>query len=270
MFFIALILGFSSFLQSAELPVDMHGTAPVVSRSRQYFRVMKTRPFPSTSLPSWNGHFSAQKFQSTREDRIALLKVKRNVRRVLNLFPEEQRNLLENLVIKKEEHPSRGMANSSKIILHTDSIASNDEMIAVLVHEMGHVIDLGGLESINGGVSHFYDRGKIFFKADPSVDFYNFSWRNVTSQKGESVRTDFVSGYALTNPFEDFAESFLFYRLHGEKFRYLTQYSDVLSQKYAFFQDQVFAGEEFQMEKEVSKEFIAGKSLVWDATLLEL
>jgi hypothetical protein len=270
MFFIALLLGFFSFIPSAEMPAGMHSAAPASFQSRQQFRVIRTRPFPSISMPSWEGHFSAQKFQSTREDRIALLQVKHNVRKVLNLFPKEQRNVLKNLIIKKEKNPSRGMANSKKIILHTDSISSNDEMVSVLVHEMGHVIDLGGLTSINGGVSNFFSKGKTFFADDPSVDFYNISWRNIDSKKGESVRADFVSGYAMSDPFEDFAESFLFYRLHGEKFRYLSHSSEALQEKYDFFKENVFKETEFQLDKEVTENFIAGKSLVWDATLLEL
>jgi len=270
MFFITLLFGLLNFTASADVSVDMHLSAPVATSARQRLRVVRTRPFPSVSLPNWKGHFSAQKFQSTREDRIALLKVKRNVRKVLSSFEPEQINVLKNLIIKNEKHVSRGMANSKKIILHTDSIGTDDEMIAVLVHELGHVIDLGGLHSINGGASAFKDKTKTFFKGDPSVDFYSITWKDSHTKKNEIVREDFVSGYAMSNCFEDFAESFLFYRMHGEKFRYLAERSEVMGEKYDFFKEHVFEGKEFQTEKEVSAEFIAGKSLVWDATLLEL
>jgi len=244
--------------------------APVQMSVRQRLRVIRTRPFPSVSLPNWEGHFSAQKFQKTREDRIALLKVKQNVKKVLSSFQPEQINILKDLVIKNQKHVSRGMANSKKIILHTDSISTDDEMVSVLIHELGHVIDLGGLTSINGGASAFTDKTKTFFKDDPSVDFYSLSWKTSDTKKNNVVPKDFVSGYAMTNCFEDFAESFLFYRMHGEKFRYLGESSDVLREKYDFFKEQVFEGKEFQINEKVSAEFIAGKTLVWDATLLEL
>jgi hypothetical protein len=270
MFFIALFLGLIAFTAPAEMPVDMHLSAPVQVPVRQRLRVVRTRPFPSVKMPNWNGHFSAQKFQKTREDRIALLKVKQNVRKVLSSFEPEQINVLKNLVIKNQKHPSRGMANSKKIILHTDSITTDDEMVAVLVHEFGHVIDLGGLKSINGGVSNFRDKSKIFFNDDPSVDFYSLAWKTSDKKREDVSRADFVSGYAMASCFEDFAESFLFYRMHGEKFRYLSQESEVLGAKYDFFRDQVFNGDEFQIDESVSEAFIAGKSLVWDATLLGL
>ncbi len=269
MFFIALFLGLVAITAPADMPTEMHMSAPVQYSSRQRLRVVRTRPFPAVQLSNWKGHFSAQKFSHTREDRMALLKVKRNVRRVLSSFDTKQTEVLKNLVIKNETHPSRGMANSKKIILHIESISSDDEMISVLIHELGHVIDLGGLKSINGGASDFRDKTKTFFNNDPSVDFYALAWKSSDKKKEGIVRADFVSGYAMTNCFEDFAESFLFYRMHGEKFRYLAQSSDVLSAKYDFFKTQVF-DREFQIEKEVSDEFIAGKSLVWDATLLEL
>jgi hypothetical protein len=270
MFFITLLFGLATFMTPADVPVAMHDSAPVQRSVRQRLRVIRTRPFPSVSTPNWEGHFSAQKFQKTREDRIALLKVKQNVKKVLSSFEPEQINVLKNLVIKNQKHASRGMANSKKIILHTESIETDDEMVSVLIHELGHVTDLGGLKSINGGASAFVDRTKTFFNDDLSVDFYSLSWKDSDTLKMDIVHTDFVSGYAMSNCFEDFAESFLFYRMHGEKFRYLGESSDVLSAKYDFFKEHVFAGKEFQTEKEVSAEFVAGKSLVWDATMLEL
>ncbi len=270
MFLISFFLGFIALATPAEMPVDMHTSAPVSTTMRQRLTVVRTRPFPSVWLPNWNGYFSAQKFTSTREDQIALLKVKQNIKKALASFSEDQINTLESLVIKKEKNASRGMANSKKIILHTDSIETDDEMIAVLVHEIGHVIDLGQLQSINGGASAFRDKTKVFFNDDPSVDFYALAWKTSDTKKEGIVREDFVSGYAMSSCFEDFAESFLFYRMHGEKFRYLAESSAVLRAKYDFFKTQVFDEKEFQTEKEVSENFIAGKSLVWDATLLSL
>ena len=49
------------------------------------------------------------------------------------------------------------------------------------------------------------------------------------------ITTDFVSGYGMSNPFEDFAESQNMYLYHREIFVYLASTSKVLQRKYEYF-----------------------------------
>ena len=58
--------------------------------------------------------------------------------------------------------------------------------------------------------------------------------------------SDFVSGYAATNVYEDFAETALFYMLHNDDFVLKSYESEILEQKYNFFRDEVFINQEFQ------------------------
>lgn len=57
---------------------------------------------------------------------------------------------------------------------------------------------------------------------------------------------DFVSGYALTNKYEDFAETFAFYVLHNTEFASKAKTNTALQQKYGFIYDNIFPNGEFQ------------------------
>jgi hypothetical protein len=157
------------------------------------------------------------------------------------------------------------MANSQMMILNTESIRSDEELKAVFTHEMGHIVDLGMLKSNSYTKTLFWTSGTQVFANDPSLDFYHLSWVDYKTKSPLAVRSDFVSGYAMTSPFEDFAESYLFYRLHGEKFRQVATYSQVLAAKYEFLKKSVFNGEEFQTKK-AEQGFL--HNLIWDATLV--
>lgn len=135
-----------------------------------------------------------------------------------------------NLVLDNERQEPRGQVMGNKLILST-AIPSDSEQIKVFVHELGHIVDI------------FYLR-KGFF-ADPSDIFYNISWESFnTKKKGQKIG-DFVSGYALSNKYEDFAESFAFYVFHNEDFFARAKKDPILQQKYDFFRSYVFAKDAF-------------------------
>ena len=134
----------------------------------------------------------------------------------------------------------------------------------MLVHELGHITDLGHFRGTTAEASGFHDGSYSIPLDDPSAEFYQISWRDETKQKFTAQRADFVSGYAMSDPFEDFAESFNFYILHGADFRALATESSALQKKYDFLKAEVFAGTEFESERAVR----AGKR-VWDTTLLD-
>lgn len=77
-------------------------------------------------------------------------------------------------------------------------------------------------------------------------------------------RLDFVSGYAMTNRYEDFAESYTFYVLHNDYFLLKAQDSRVLLQKYNFFSEYVFEDEFLRDTQKLSTEKLL--EYYWDTT----
>ncbi len=106
-----------------------------------------------------------------------------------------------------------------------------NELLSVFVHEFWHYLDLYYLEGT--------------FTWDTSSTFYDISWEETKVLKKWSKQSHFVSGYAMTNKYEDFAETFTFFVLHNKRFYTLAQKDDVLLKKYLFFKDYVFPDEAF-------------------------
>jgi len=78
---------------------------------------------------------------------------------------------------------------------------------------------------------------------------------------------DFVSGYALSNKYEDFAESFSFYVFHNDIFAERATKNMSLQKKYTFFKTYVFDHEEF-LGTSFGQEFL--KTYNWDTTRIPI
>ena len=157
-----------------------------------------------------------------------------------------------NLVLDTERQEPRGQVVGNKLILST-TIPNDSEQLKVFVHELGHIIDI------------FYLK-KGFF-SDPSDIFYAISWESFnTKKKGQKI-VDFVSGYALSNKYEDFAESFAFYVFHNEDFIARAKANPILQQKYDFFTSYVFDKDAF-----IGTTFGISplKSYNWDTTKIQV
>ncbi len=100
------------------------------------------------------------------------------------------------------------------------------ETLNVFIHEFWHYIDL------------YYLDNKWWF--DLSNDFYNISWNSTTVLKRWQSQADFVSGYAMTNKYEDFAESFIYFVIDNNDFLIKSETSEFLAKKYNFFTKNVF------------------------------
>lgn len=160
----------------------------------------------------------------------------------------------------------RALAGSYTLKIRSDlPQRTKEEFTAVLIHELGHIIDLGGLRGTpQSGRSEFQDGAIPIFEDDPSLDFYRISWQSSFEKKDAARLADFVSGYAEHDVFEDFSETLLFYRLHGTTFRALAVQNPILQQKYDFFKNSVFAGEEFDGGTENVQDW----EQPWDVTKL--
>ncbi len=116
------------------------------------------------------------------------------------------------------------------------------------MHELGHIVDLGKMNSSGRAEeSEFYDGGQPIYEDDVSLEFYRISWASSTSMRADASELDFVSEYAATDVFEDFAESYAFYVLQGGEFGELAETNVALARKYQFIRDNVFAGVEFDL-----------------------
>ncbi|PID86460.1 hypothetical protein CSB08_00570 [Candidatus Gracilibacteria bacterium] len=156
--------------------------------------------------------------------------------------------------LHKEKDDVRGNMKNKKIKLFGVMNIPKGEIISVFIHELGHYIDL----------YYFINYQKI---NDTSNNFYNISWKNYkTIKKGEEIK-DFVSGYAMSNKYEDFAESFTYYILHNKDFLYKTKNSKSLERKYNFFNLYLFKNNSFKGE-DYSKGEI--KPYYWDITKIDI
>ena len=100
------------------------------------------------------------------------------------------------------------------------------ETMTVFVHEFAHFVDL------------YYLQKKV--NIDLSNKFYDISWESTKIMKENQSGKDFVSGYAMTNKYEDFAESFIYFVLHNADFLKKTEDSFKLKAKYYFLQKYIF------------------------------
>lgn len=131
----------------------------------------------------------------------------------------------------KQKWESRWKMKNRRVKLYGVKSMKTPEMTAVWIHEFAHFIDL------------YYFQKKVF--TDISDFFYNISWDWVHVIKSGQKWTDFVSGYAMTNKYEDFAETFTYYILHNKDFLEKTKSSTILKKKYDFFGKYLFRYREF-------------------------
>lgn len=184
--------------------------------------------------------------------------------KALENVPCELVSSLHTIEIFDDETLPRAMANA-RIIKVNRSALDDPELVNVLIHELGHVVDLGGLTSSEYKTPSVYtDGGQSIYEDDPSVQYYSLSWATESQKKQNTILQDFVGEYASTDMFEDFAEGFLLYIQHGNTFRKLARHNTVLAQKYAFFKNVVFKGTEFN----TGSRKVAIKTRVWDITKL--
>lgn len=173
------------------------------------------------------------------------------VYKTLKKLPDEPVDKLKHLTLYFSDTGRRGLGGGNTVILRCQNV-SDEELVAVLVHEMGHIMDTGVMNgNFTSGASAYSDGNSRIYLDDPSVEFYNISWEREDKIRLKSNKYDFVSGYAMTDPFEDFAESYAYYILHGEEFRILATKNNKLKSKYEFLKEKVFYGVEYGLDVEL-------------------
>ena len=143
---------------------------------------------------------------------------------------------LDYIKIQPEKNWRRGYAGHHSIIMNVKKNMSYKQFFEVLTHEMGHVVDLWVLNGDSWFKSKkFTEFWKVVFaKNDPSLEFYKLCWQSEKIKKPDVYISDFVSWYGMTDPFEDFAETFNMYLNHNWVFQQMSSESNILRQKYNF------------------------------------
>ncbi|MCC7197281.1 hypothetical protein IT413_03775 [Candidatus Peregrinibacteria bacterium] len=188
------------------------------------------------------------------------------VYKTLASLPPRHASQLKNLTLYFSDSGRRGLGGGSTIILRCQNV-TDEELISVLVHEMGHVVDTGSLQgSAENGASGFVDGTAPVYSDDPSAEFYSLSFKNENTLRDDMTDLDFVSGYSKSDVFEDFAESYAYYVLHGNEFRELAYNNGTLAVKYDFLKNKVFNGKEYFTGDEQKKVDVLARN--YDVTIL--
>ncbi len=134
------------------------------------------------------------------------------------------------------------------------TIAKESEFLKLLIHELGHYVDI-----------YFLITNSL--KSDASSRFYDISWIDISTKRSNETLTSFVSGYASSNRYEDFAESFVFYIFHNREFADRAMKNDSLRQKYLFLSENIFPDWNF-----IDTDFRIGKmpNYLWDTTKIPI
>lgn len=181
--------------------------------------------------------------------------------KVLRALPSFCRANLKNFYVNYDKNAAnRGLGGASTMIVID---APDAEFQSLIIHECGHVTDLGGLRGTPAsGQSNFFDGNTPIYNDDPSVAFYTLSWVNPTTMKKGARDADFISGYAKSDPFEDFAESYVFFALQREEFSRLAKTNPILRAKYDFMERVVFSG----TPSFATGLYVRGNTIDWDVT----
>lgn len=190
---------------------------------------------------------------------------KANIYKTFAKFSPDYLKTLKSLVLSFDSTDRRGLSSSQRMKLRCVDV-DKPELSAVMIHELGHIQDLGLMQGQKkSGTSEFKDGEYPIYNDDPSLEFYRISWKNEVTPKSTSS-LDFISTYGKTDSFEEFAEIFTVYRLQGPYFRELIKYNDILGQKYEFMKNKVFAGQEFDLDQTVTSVNFLERN--YDATVM--
>ncbi len=183
-----------------------------------------------------------------------------------NIFDNVEENIYY-IKIQKSKNWRRWYAWHHSIIMNIKDGMDYNNFLEVLTHELWHVIDLWFIEwKSYKKSSTFKEFGREnFAKDDDSIDFYSLSFLSEKVKKPWSYAKDFVSWYALTNIFEDFAESFNMYVNHNHVFRQMAKESNILQKKYNIIDD-ILDGKYLQTNKNFDYKY---SYRPWDTTKIK-
>lgn len=183
---------------------------------------------------------------------------------VLRALPAGCRDKLRNFYVRYGSTKSRGLGGKTTIILSGN--VPDEEFTGLLTHECAHVIHGNWTGSAATGQTSFKDGKDRFYADSPVVDFFSISWIEADVLRAEAKKADFVSGYAQSDAFEDFAESFVMYILHRDAFAERAKSSTAIAAKLAWMEKNL------PMHTDIlgTSRYSWDKSVPWDVTKLPM
>lgn len=179
---------------------------------------------------------------------------------VLRRLPSLCRDSVKNFYVLYEGAKQRGLGGKSTIII--DGNVPNNEFIALIVHECGHVIHGNMLGTMTSGASLYKDGNDTFAKDSPATDFFAISWMTPQIANVGSAKENYVTGYAQSDSFEDFAETFTTYILQRPSMETRAKTNVSIAAKLAWM------NEHFPLNQTILgiPQYSWDKKVPWDAT----
>lgn len=166
-----------------------------------------------------------------------IIKQVKNIDAIL-YTPKKLADVLYSITLDAGVGARRWLAGKSTIIISVGNIQSQEEFIEIVTHELWHIIDLSILQGKSGITQKSFlsiDRSQ-FPVDDSSLNFYQVSWLNTTTRKANAGAAWFVGWYAMSDPFEDFAETFNTYLNHHHVLALLAANDSMLKKKMTFME----------------------------------
>ena len=178
------------------------------------------------------------------------------------------KNQLVNIIINPAINSRRWFANWTTVTLNLWSVHSYVEFMELMSHELWHIVDLWVVKWYSNQKSFDYTEfwKAVFMQDDPSISYYALSWQNETIRKDTAVVADFCSSYAMTDPFEDFAECHNLYLNHNAIFKAWAQNNDIMRQKYNFFANLYWWRFLFSTSSDLDRYSATSTVRPWDTT----
>lgn len=185
---------------------------------------------------------------------------------------EKISNIMSSLRIDQKWTWRRWYAGHHTMLINLPWISNKIEFMEVFTHELWHIIDLWVIKWSWWKLdSNFTEFGKKkFYLDDPSIDFYSYSWLSEDTTKSWKSRLDFVSWYAMTNPFEDFAESINMYINHYWVFEQMAETSLILHRKFNYIENLLDNNYLYTDTKNTEKAIENPERRPWDTTKIRL
>ncbi len=210
-----------------------HNSAIVEAIARKKYTDMCRVFWSFCQVVNWDWSFS---FQEHYYYQGLFISLSRYLDKTVQYSPHFSQNL-SRITFYKDNTWRRWWADHTKVRINTKIIPTNREFWEVLSHEAGHIIDFSSMRwwvtpALDPAYTEF---GRPqFYVDDPSLEFYRLSRKNEFVRHADASYKDFVSWYAMEDPFEDLAETFNMYINHYDLFIRMTSTSDILKKKFSF------------------------------------
>lgn len=180
---------------------------------------------------------------------------------LLRLLPSGCDRQLKNLYVRYDHPANRGLGGKGTIIL--DGSVPDDEFLTLLTHECGHLAHAALSGTPSSGDSGLRDGSQVFYNDSPAIGFFRISWMSDRVRREGSRAEDFVSGYAITDMFEDFAETYTYYLYQRADMEARARTNDAIRRKLDWMEANYP-----NPAVPVSGNYVFGGKVPWDATKL--